>query len=104
MKHLLLAACLLAAPLLPLKVQAQTSATAQDTWAEGEVRRIDRDNKKITLRHGEIKSLNMPPMTMVFQVRDPSLLERTAVGNKVRFQATQESGSFMVTDLQPAAP
>ena len=103
-RSLLLSACLLAAPMPSLHAQAPASAANEATWSEGEVRRVDRENKKITLRHGEIKNLNMPPMTMVFQVKDPALLDKAAVGTKVRFQAAQEGGSYLVTDLQPATP
>jgi Cu(I)/Ag(I) efflux system protein CusF len=100
------AAVVAAAPLMAAQaqIQAPVSASNVGSWAEGEVRRIDRENKKITLRHGEIKSLDMPPMTMVFQVKNPSLLDKAAVGAKVLFQAVQESGSYILTDLKPAQP
>ena len=38
---------------------------------DGEVRKVDKDARKITLRHGEIKQLDMPPMTMVFPCKRP---------------------------------
>jgi Cu/Ag efflux protein CusF len=81
------------------------SAPAQaNPWAEGEVRRVDRAGSKLTLRHGDIEVLGMPPMTMVFQVRDPALLDRAAVGDKVRFMAAYEGGVYLVKDLQPLKP
>ncbi len=111
-RFLICAAALAAAPLLSVQAQtsghahnhAAASADSQTTWAEGEVRRIDKDNRKITLRHGEIKNLNMPPMSMVFQVKDPALLDKAAVGAKVRFQAVQEGGSYLLTALEAAKP
>ena len=54
--------------------------------AEGEVRRIDKEGGKVTLRHGEIKSLDMPPMTMAYRVRSPQLLEGVAVGDGVEVE------------------
>jgi Cu(I)/Ag(I) efflux system protein CusF len=69
---------------------------------DGEVRKIDRDAGKITLRHGEIQHMDMPPMTMVFVVRDKTLLDKTSVGAKVRFMATNENGQMTVTDIQPS--
>jgi len=112
--------CLLASSLLlttlglPLASHAQNAGQATATpskesaqaklWAEGEVRRIDRAGGKITLRHGDIEVLGMPPMTMVFQVRDPALLDRAAVGDKVRFMAAYEGGVYLVKDLQPLKP
>lgn len=80
-------------------IHAQSTPAADMT--EGEVRKVDKDNKKITLRHGAIKNLDMPPMTMVFGVSDAKLLETIQAGDKVRFTATEEGGKYTVTELQP---
>ena len=56
----------------------------------------------LTLRHGEIKHLDMPPMTMVFQVPDPALLDKVKPGDKVKFMVVNEGGKMVVTDIQPA--
>jgi Cu/Ag efflux protein CusF len=70
--------------------------------ADGEIRKVDRENKKITIKHGEIKHLDMPGMTMVFQIRDPALFEKLKAGDKVKFMAEKLEGAFVVTVLQPA--
>ena len=67
----------------------------------GEVRKVDRDNKKITLKHGEIKSLQMPGMTMVFQVKDAAMLDMVKQGDKVQFKAEKAGGALVVTEIQP---
>jgi Cu(I)/Ag(I) efflux system protein CusF len=77
-----------------------TAATSEMT--EAEVRKVDKETKKITLKHGAIKNLDMPPMTMVFQVSDAAILEKVQVGDKVRFKATGEGGKYTVTELQTA--
>lgn len=69
---------------------------------EGEVRKIDKDAGKITLKHGPIANLGMPPMTMVFKVKDPALLGKVAVGDKVRFAAEEQAGAYTVTALEAA--
>mgnify|MGYP003529608725 FL=1 len=69
-----------------------------------EVRKVDRDARKITLKHGPIKSLDMPAMTMVFQVRDAALLGKVAEGDKVTFTAEQQQGAYVLTSLEKAAP
>lgn len=81
-----------------------TAALAQATlpFADGEVRKVDLSAQKITLRHGEIKNLDMPPMSMVFQVKNPALLDKVKAGDKVKFTAEQIGGALVVTDLQPA--
>ena len=53
-----------------------TTALAQAPLAEGEVRRVDKEGARVTIKHGEIRNLDMPPMTMVFQVRDKALLDQ----------------------------
>jgi len=84
------------------KTQAATPAPSADPWAEGEVRRIDAAARKVTLRHGDIPDLDMPPMTMVFQVRDAALLQGLQPGARVRFRAEKAGGTYFVTDLKPA--
>jgi Cu/Ag efflux protein CusF len=72
-------------------------------WATAEVRRIDKAAGKVALKHGEIKNLDMPPMSMVFQIKDPSQLDALQVGQKVRFQAVQDKGAYWVLKIEAAA-
>jgi Cu/Ag efflux protein CusF len=81
---------------------ATATAPAADEMADAEVRKVDKDAAKLTLKHGEIKSLEMPPMTMVFNVKDKALLDRVEAGDKVRFKAVNEAGKYTVTDIQVA--
>lgn len=76
----------------------ESSAAAGMT--EGEVRKIDRDNQKITLRHGALKHLDMPGMTMVFGVRDAAMLSKVQVGSKVHFVAEKVEGSLVLTAIE----
>ncbi|MBP6405011.1 MAG: copper-binding protein [Proteobacteria bacterium] len=95
---------LIAAMLIALSsTLALAQAPARD-MAEAEVRKVDKDAKKITLKHGPIKNLDMPPMTMVFQVKDAALLDKVAAGDKVRFTAEQQQGAYVMTGVEKAAP
>ena len=76
------------------------STLALGQAAEGEVRKIDKAAGKITLKHGEIKSLDMPPMTMVFRAEPASLLDKVQVGDKVSFQAAKVGGAYTVTAIE----
>lgn len=67
---------------------------------EGEVRKVDPEAKKITIKHGELKNLDMPAMTMVFQVKDPSMVEQVKPGDKVRFRADKVNGAFTVMEIE----
>jgi Cu(I)/Ag(I) efflux system periplasmic protein CusF len=71
--------------------------------SEGEVRKVDKAQGKLTLRHGPIENLDMAAMTMVFRVSDPKLLEGLKTGDKVRFHAEQPNGVLTVTAIEPAA-
>jgi Cu/Ag efflux protein CusF len=84
-------------------LQRVSEDAASLPWAQAEVRRIDKVTGKVALKHGEIKNLDMPPMSMVFQVKDPSQLDALQVGQKVRFQAVQDKGAYWVLRIEVAA-
>ena len=77
-------------------------AKSSQAFSEGEVRRIDKEAKKITLKHGPLANLDMPPMTMVFQVKDATLLDKVKAGDKVKFVAEKVGGAYLVTHLEAA--
>jgi uncharacterized cupredoxin-like copper-binding protein len=85
------------------KNESQTQSSAQAfALAEGEVRKVDKDAQKITLRHGPLPDLDMPkPMTMVYRVKDPAMLDRVKAGDKVKFEAEKIAGAFTVTKIEP---
>ena len=98
---------LLAASLAcPLSAVAQAPAAAPAAsavaMADGEVRKVDKAQARITLRHGPIASLDMPPMTMVFRVADPGLLDGVKEGDKVRFAAERVNGVITLTAVERA--
>ena len=74
------------------------SVAAPTTNAE--VRKIDKEGKKITLKHGEIKNLDMPPMTMVFRVKDAAMLDKIQPGDKVMVSVEKVDGAFTVTVME----
>lgn len=86
--------------------QAQTAQAvkvampAEPALSDGEVRKIDREAGKLTIRHGELKHLDMPPMTMVFRVADVALLDAAQVGQKVRFSVEKRGGAMVITALE----
>lgn len=80
--------------------QATTATTAAPEMTDGEVRKIDMEASKLTLKHGEIKNLDMPGMTMVFIVKDKAMLDKLKAGDKVKFKAINDGGKFTVTDIQ----
>ena len=81
---------------------ASAPTPAAAPFVDGEVRKVDKENKKITLKHGELTSLNMPPMTMAYPVSNAALLDKVKAGDKVLFKATNDGGKLIVTEIQPA--
>ena len=103
----------LALPLLvsfnaPLAVAQESGATAEIKSADaaamssGEVRKIDKEAGKITIKHGPLANLGMPPMTMVFRVSDPALLDQVKPGDKIDFVAEKANGALSITKIQAA--
>jgi Cu/Ag efflux protein CusF len=76
--------------------------TASAALSEGEVRKVDKDAGKVTIKHGPLKNLGMPPMTMVFQVKDRAMLDQVNVGDKIGFVADKVNGAYTVIQLETA--
>ncbi len=82
---------------------AGASASASTTpMADGEVRKIDKEQGKVTLKHGPLAHLDMPGMTMVFKVAHPKMLDTLKQGDKVKFAAVKLDGAFTVTAIEVA--
>lgn len=87
----------------PVAHAEQASATAAQTeMSVGEIKKIDKDAGKLTIKHGELKNLGMPGMTMVFKAKDAAMLEKVKEGDKVRFVAEKVGGALTVTSIEAA--
>ena len=75
---------------------------AQHKLTDGEIRKVDKDAKKITIKHGPIENLEMPAMTMVFQVKEPAMLDQVKAGDKVKFEAQKLGGAYTLTKIEAA--
>ena len=73
---------------------------ADASMSDGEVRKVDKETGKITIKHGPLVNLGMPGMTMVFRVKEPSMLDQVKAGDKIRFVADKVNGAFTVTKLE----
>ena len=102
MKFSFLIPIVLAAAAAVAHAQAQPSNPPAAGLSEGEVRKVDKEAGKLTLRHGRIENLDMPPMTMVFRASDPKLLDGLKEGDKVRFAADRVDGAISITRIEPA--
>lgn len=93
---------ILASMLIAVSASVALTGFAQTAMSDAEVRKVDKENQKITLKHGEIKNLDMPAMTMVFALKHPAMLENVKAGDKVQFRAADENGKLTVTEMQAA--
>lgn len=93
LKKILLSAAVVLATLAP---------AFADSMSDGVIRKIDVKRGKVTVKHGEIVNLDMPPMSMVFNIKDVDLLEGLEKGDKVKFAAMEEGGKLFITDIQSA--
>jgi Cu/Ag efflux protein CusF len=84
----------------PAKMDMPQAATTSMTL--GEIKKVDPATGKVTIKHGEIKHMDMPGMTMVFTAKDKRLLSNLKPGDKVNFMVVSEAGKMVVTDIQPA--
>lgn len=80
--------------------EASAASAANGELADGEVRKVDKEAGKLTLRHGPIKSLDMPGMTMVFRVADPKMLDALTQGDTVRFSVDRVNGALTITRIE----
>jgi len=102
-KNLAIASLMVTVTLASTSLLAQTAVAAKGAeMTSGEVRKVDLEAQKITLKHGEIKNLEMPGMTMVFKATTLSLLDKVKAGDKVNFAAEKRDGAFVVTAIEVA--
>ena len=69
--------------------------------SDGEIRKVDKAEKKLTIKHGPLQNIDMPAMTMAFQVKDPKMLDQVKTGDKVKFQAELlPGGKTVITRIE----
>jgi hypothetical protein len=78
------------------------NAAANTAMTDGEVRKVDKDAGKVTIKHGPITNLDMPAMTMVFRVKDASILDQVKAGDKIKFEVDKIKGAYTVLRIEPA--
>lgn len=85
---------------LALVLAAGAHATKPQPWVDAEVRKVQPDQGKVTLKHGPIENLDMPGMTMTFRVANAADLAQLAPGDKVKVVVMKLDGYYTVTSLE----
>ena len=79
---------------------AATAVAGQEmAMSDGEVKKVDKDTGRLTIKHGPLENLGMPGMTMVFGVKDASTLDALKPGDKIKFVAEKVEGRYVVIQL-----
>jgi len=73
-------------------------AQAQEGSGSGEIRRIDANAGKITIKHGAISELDLPAITLVYQI-DPALLAGLQPGDRVKFTARRVNEQYVIVEI-----
>ncbi len=81
---------------------ATASADSAKGMAEGTVRRVDAARGTVSIAHGPIAHMNMPPMTMNFNAAEGVDLSTLKTGDKIRFEASDQGGKLMLHGFEAA--
>lgn len=87
-------------PLIAIGLLLLSFSSLANEWTKGEIRRLDIDNKKITIKHEEIKNLDMPQMSMVFYVENSQILKGVKPGDQIEFIADQKGTKYFVRQIR----
>lgn len=82
--------------------QGMKSMATDDKYTSGEIKKVDTAQGKLTIKHGDIKNLGMPGMTMMFKVKDPAMLNAVKAGDAVQFVVERKDGALIITELKKA--
>ena len=84
----------------PATAAATEAAAAPSAPSEGEVKRLDKAGKRVTIAHGPLANLGMPPMTMAFEVEDAAVVDALKVGDRIRFIAGKDGRRYTARDIE----
>lgn len=85
----------------PGAASADVAVTGQPK-SDGEIKKVDKDSGKLTVKHGPLANLDMPAMTMVFKVKDPAMMNQVKTGDKIKFTVEKINGAFIITEMKPS--
>ncbi|WP_175918697.1 copper-binding protein [Burkholderia pyrrocinia] len=77
-----------------------TKMSAPDAaLTDAEVKEIDAGRGLVTLKHGALDNIGMPPMTMAFKIAGAAMSEPLHVGDKVRVRVEKVNGTLTIVRL-----
>ncbi|KUY89161.1 MULTISPECIES: copper-binding protein [unclassified Burkholderia] len=82
-----------------MKMSAGAAAESNAVLTDAEVKKIDLASGKITLKHGALENVGMPPMTMAFKAKDAAMLAEVHAGDKVKVRVENVNGTLTIVKL-----
>ena len=82
---------------MSMKASASTSSNAALTDAE--VKKVDAASGMVTLKHGALENVGMPPMTMAFKAKDAVMVKQVHEGDKVKVRIENVNGTLTIVKL-----
>ena len=83
-----------------LSLSSAFALAEEPIWTKGEITKVDKELGKVTVKHEEIKNLEMPPMRMIFRVADPAMLDQLKPGQKGEFYFVDENGRMLIKQIK----
>lgn len=83
-----------------LALSASAAIAEEAVWTKGEVQKVDLAQSKVTVKHEEIKNLDMPSMTMVFFVPEKAVIEALKEGDKKEFEFGDMNGRMIIKQVK----
>ncbi|NTX25998.1 copper-binding protein [Burkholderia pyrrocinia] len=86
-----------------VKMSSDGSAESHAALTDAEVKKVDAASGKVTLKHGALDNVGMPPMTMAFKAKDAAMLAQVHAGDKVKVRIENVNGTLTIVKLVKAS-
>ena len=86
-----------------MKMSSGGATDSNAALTDAEVKKVDAASGKITLKHGALQNVGMPPMTMAFKAKDAAMLAHAHAGDKVKVRIEKVDGTLTIVKLVKAS-
>ncbi|KHK59717.1 RND transporter MFP subunit [Burkholderia sp. A9] len=86
-----------------MKMSSGGAAESNTALTDAEVKKVDAASGKITIKHGALGNVGMPPMTMAFKAKDAAMLAEVHAGDKVKVRVENVNGTLTIVKLVKAS-
>jgi Cu/Ag efflux protein CusF len=77
-----------------------SKTSSKTALTEAEVRKVDAATGMVTLKHGALENVGMPPMTMAFKAKDAAMVKQVHEGDKVKVRVENVNGTLTIVKLE----